>query len=37
MRKITWDDLTIEITRRFQLACKHCFRHRKQNIDMSKE
>lgn len=37
MRKITWDDLTIEITRRCQLACKHCFRGKKQNIDMSKE
>lgn len=37
MRKITWDDLTIEITRRCQLKCQHCFRGQKQNIDISKE
>ena len=37
MRKITWDDLTIELLGVCQLKCQHCFRGQKQNIDISKE
>lgn len=37
MKKITWDSLAIELTRKCQLCCPHCFRGESQNLNISNE
>ncbi|RHK32163.1 radical SAM protein [Anaerobutyricum hallii] len=37
MKKITWDFLSVELTRKCQINCKHCFKGKCQNITISKE
>lgn len=37
MKRITWDFLSVELTRKCQLNCKHCFRGKSQNLTISKE
>lgn len=37
MRKITWDFLSIELTRKCQLNCRHCFRGHSQNLSIAKD
>ena len=35
MRKITWDWMSIELTRKCQLKCRHCFRGKAQDKTIS--
>ena len=35
--KLAFNDLSIEITRRCNLACQHCMRGEAENLDMSNE
>lgn len=37
MRKITWDHISIELTRKCQLKCRHCFRGEAENKEISIE
>ena len=37
MRKITWDHISIELTRKCQLKCRHCFRGKAENKEISIE
>lgn len=37
MRKITWDFMSIELTRQCQLKCQHCFRGKSENREISIE
>lgn len=37
MRKITWDWISIELTRKCQLKCRHCFRGKAQDKTISLE
>lgn len=37
MKKISWNGIEIEVTRRCQLKCAHCIRGDAQNIDISNE
>lgn len=37
MRRITWDFLSVELTRKCQLECKHCFKGKAQSYTISKE
>lgn len=36
-KRITWDFLSVELTRKCQLKCKHCFRGKAQNLTLSKD
>lgn len=37
MKKITWDFLSVELTRKCQINCEHCFKGKAQNLTISKE
>lgn len=35
MKKITWDAISVELTRKCQLHCEHCYKGKAQNLDIS--
>lgn len=37
MRKITWDHISIELTRKCQLKCRHCYRGKSENREIGIE